>query len=154
MAYIVRSATIDDLDVLVHHRTAMFRDMGLPAGAVDESAAPFREWAAEMMRTGVYRAWLVETDGGEIVAGGGATVLPWPPGPHYRGGRIAFVYNVYTEPAHRHRGLGRMVMHAIHDWCRAEGIHSVGLNASAAGQPLYESMGYQLSQSPAMFRRI
>ena len=56
---------------------------------------------------------------------------------------MAFVYNVYTEPAHRRRGLARMIMDAIHAWCRDEGIGLVGLNASSQARPLYESMGYR-----------
>jgi len=67
------------------------------------------------------------------------------------GDRIAVVYNVYTEPAHRRQGLARRIMDAIHAWCRDEGIASVALNASADGRPLYESMGYQLPPNPMMF---
>jgi GNAT superfamily N-acetyltransferase len=152
--YRVRPATLDDLEVLVRHRLAMFLDMGAAAGEVAEVGAPYNGWLRDAMARGLYRAWLVETDTGQIVAGGGMTELPWPPGPHYPGGRIAFVYNVYTEPAHRGRGLARQVMETIHDWCLAAGIGAVGLNASAAGRRLYESLGYQLSESPAMFRRI
>ncbi len=152
--YRVRPATLDDLDVMVHHRLAMFADMGTPAADVAAADAPFRAWLPDAMRRNLYRAWLVETDMGEVVAGGGVTELPWPPGPQYPGGRLAFVYNVYTEPAHRGRGLARLVMDAIHDWCRSAGIKAVALNASAFGRPLYESLGYQLAESPAMFRRI
>jgi GNAT superfamily N-acetyltransferase len=53
------------------------------------------------------------------------------------------VYNVYTEPAHRGRGLARRIMETIHSWCRAQGLKTVALNASEFGRPLYESMGYQ-----------
>ena len=103
------------------------------------------------MPAGTYRAWVIETEPGEVVAGGGITILPWPPGPRYGGGRLAFVYNVYTEPAHRHRGHARMIMHAIHSWCREAGITSLALNASRFAQPLYESMGYFVAPSPMMF---
>ena len=41
----------------------------------------FRTWLGEMMPSGRYRAWRVETVNGEIAAGGGITILPWPPGP-------------------------------------------------------------------------
>jgi GNAT superfamily N-acetyltransferase len=153
-AYRIRPATLDDAEVLVHHRVAMFRDMGLPEDEIEAAGPPFTAWLAEMLPKGIYRAWVVEDDGGAVVAGGGMTVLPWPPGPRYPGGQIAFVYNVYTEPAHRHRGLGRKVMTAIHDWCRERGIATVGLNASEFGLPLYESMGYQVADSPMMFLRI
>ena len=86
--------------------------------------------------------------------GGGITIIPWPPGPQYAGDRLAFVYNVYTEPAHRRRGLARRIMEAIHHWCRDAGITSMALNASRDGQPLYESMGYVESPSPMMFLPI
>ena len=82
------------------------------------------------------------------------TVIPWPPGPSYAGDRLAFVYNVYTEPAHRRRGLARMVMDAMHAWCAAEGITSMALNASRDGKPLYEAMGYAETSSPMMFLPI
>ena len=67
------------------------------------------------------------------------------------GDKIAVVYNVYTEPAHRRRGLARLIMNTIHAWAAAHDITSIALNASRDGQPLYESMGYQLTPSPMMF---
>jgi len=151
--YRVRPATLDDAETLVRHRMAMFTDMGvaLDGPALDRS---FRAWLAVMMPAGTYRAWLVETAAGEVAAGGGISVLPWPPGPRYMGDTLAFVYNVYTEPAHRRRGVARLLMDQIHDWCRAAGIKSVALNASADGLPLYESMGYQVSPAPMMFFAI
>jgi GNAT superfamily N-acetyltransferase len=103
------------------------------------------------MPAGVYRAWLVETATGEVAAGGGITVIAWPPGPHYPGDRLAFVYNMYTEPAHRRRGLARRLMDAIHTWCRGNGVTSVALNASRDGQRLYASLGYVESPAPMMF---
>jgi len=151
--YIVREATLADVDVLVRHRLAMFTDMGVPldAAALDAS---FRAWLAETIPSGTYRAWLVEEDGGGVAAGGGVTILPWPPGPRYMGTRLAFVYNVYTEAAHRRRGLARLIMDAIHEWCRENGIASVALNASRDGLPLYQSMGYVESPAPMMFLPI
>jgi GNAT superfamily N-acetyltransferase len=147
--YRIRVATLEDVDVLVHHRIAMFQDMGvaLDAGAVD---AAFRPWLLEMMPKGVYRAWVV-LSGAQVISGGGITILPWPPGPRYFSGRLAFVYNVYTEPDHRRRGLGRMVMETIHGWCREERIGSLALNASQFGQSMYESLGYGVTPSPMMF---
>jgi GNAT superfamily N-acetyltransferase len=151
--YRVRPATLDDTDVLVRHRVGMFTDMGI---ALDVAALEiaFRAWLTEMMPAGTYRAWLVETDEGHVVGGGGITVLPWPPGPRYAGDRLAFVYNVYTDAAHRRRGLARLVMDTIHAWCRDEGVTSIALNASVDGRPLYESMGYVESPNPMMFLTV
>lgn len=148
--YRIRPGTLADADVLVHHRIAMFTDMGVPLEA-DALGGAFRAWLGRAMADGIYYAWLVEhpTDG--IVAGGGMTVIPWPPGPRYLGDRLAFVYNVYTEPAHRGQGLARLVMATIHEWCRANGISSLALNASTLGKPLYDSLGYAVAPSPMMF---
>ena len=148
--YHIRPATLDDADALVHHRLGMFSDMGLSveADAIDRA---FRRWLAEMMPQGTYRGWVAQVSGGGIVAGGGITILPWPPGQLSMTGRLAFAYNVYTEPAHRSRGLGRLIMEAIHGWCRQNGIDAVGLNASTKGLPLYQSMGYHATASPMMF---
>ena len=131
----------------------MFTDMGVPFDAAPLAEA-FRALLVDLMPPGTYRAWLAETAEGEIAAGGGITVLPWPPGPQYLGGRLAFVYNVYTEPLHRRRGLAVLIMDAIHAWCREAGISSTALNASRDGLPLYESMGYAVTPSPMMFLPI
>ena len=131
----------------------MFTEMGVPLDAAVLDQA-FRAWLADVMPTGTYRAWLVEAPDGEVVGGGGITILPWPPGPRYVGDTLAFVYNVYTEPPHRRRGLARLTMDTIHAWCRDQGITSIALNASQDGKPLYESMGYAESSSPMMFLPI
>jgi len=148
--YRIRPATLADADVLARHRIAMFTDMAVPLDAAPLEQS-FRIWLAEVMPAGTYRAWLAETADGAVAGGGGITILPWPPGPRYMGNRLAFVYNVYTEPAHRRRGLARLLMDAIHGWCRDEGISSMALNASRDGKSLYESMGYVESPSPMMF---
>ena len=151
--YRIRPATLDDIDILVHHRLAMFSDMGTPMNATAVGQA-FRDWVARMLPAGTFRAWLVETPTGEIVAGGGITVLPWPPGPQNLGDTLAFVYNIYTEPSHRRRGLARRVMEAIHGWCREAGIAAVALNSSTEGQPLYESLGYSVRTNPMMIASL
>ena len=151
--YRVRAATLDDVDALVHHRLGMFTDMGtdIDRGTVE---AAFRRWLADMMPAGSYRGWVATADGDEIVGGGGITVLPWPPGPRYVGGRIAFVYNVFVEKPHRRRGLARHIMETIHRWCRDNDIGVVGLNASEEGRALYERMGYRPAANPLMFAAV
>jgi GNAT superfamily N-acetyltransferase len=148
--YRVRPATLDDAALLVRHRVGMFTDMGITMDVAALETA-FRAWLTETMPAGTYRAWLVETPDGHVVGGGGITVLPWPPGPRYPGDRLAYVYNVYIDAAHRRRGLARRVMDTIHAWCRDAGITSIALNASNDGRALYESMGYVESPNPMMF---
>jgi len=152
--YRIRPATLDDLDALVHHRLAMFTEMGTTFDA-PAIGRMFRDWLLKMMPAQEYRAWLCETDAREVVAGAGITLIPWPPGPRaIRSDRIAFVYNVYTEPAHRKRALARRLMETIHLWCADNGVGAVSLNAAAAAEHLYASQGYQPAPRPMMWKIV
>jgi len=151
--YRVRAAALDDIPALVHQRVEMFIAMNVPIDRNAVSAA-YDRWLQTTLPSDLYRAWLVETAAGEIAAGGGITVIAWPPSPNSLGDRAAFVYNVYTEPAHRRRGLARMILETIHAWCRANGIATGFLNASDEGRTLYESMGYQIVPRPMISCRF
>jgi len=149
--YRLRRATLDDIDALVHHRLSMFSEMGTPFDA-PVIRQLFRDWLLKMMPSAEYLAWICETNG-EVVAGAGITLLKWPPGPSpITSERIAFVYNVYTEPAHRKQGLARRLMDTVHAWCKENGVGAVALNAAPDAQHLYRSQGYQPAPSPMMWK--
>jgi GNAT superfamily N-acetyltransferase len=78
-----------------------------------------------------------------IVSGGGLQVRPLMPRPgHVRGEPEALILSMWTDPAHRRRGLATCVLEAMLDWCRRRGIRRVTLHASAQGRPIYERMGF------------
>jgi len=153
LTYTIRPATLADIPHIVEHRAAMFRDMGIPA-QFDEMAIETAAWLREAIPSKTYRAWVAESSNGEVAAGGGLIVIPWPPGPMTMDPRCGFIFNVYTHPLHRKRGLARRLMDAMHDWCRGEGIDRVVLNASVFGKPLYEAMGYVTTNEPMMRFRV
>lgn len=144
--YTIRPATLADVPVIVHHRRAMFTEMGL-SGDYERMDEQFAPWLQQALTEQHYFGWLVETETGEIVAGGGVALLPRPPSPQDLNQQWAFVYNIYTEVAHRRQGLARQLLETIHQWCRERGLKTVGLNASEFGRPLYESLGYRQSET-------
>lgn len=153
MAYTIRPATLSDIPHIVEHRAAMFREMGIPAEFGDMAAAT-ELWLRHAIPSKTYLGWLAETNRGDVVAGGGLLIIPWPPGPMTMDPRCGFIFNVYTLPAHRKQGLARRLMDAMHDYCRAEGVERVVLNASVFGKPLYDAMGYVESEEPMMRFRL
>ena len=149
MTYSIRQADLPDIPHLVSHREQMFRDMGI-AAEFDDMRTAFEQWLRHALPSKTYIGWLAVASNGDVAAGSGLIVIPWPPGPMTLDPRCGFVFNVYTDPAHRQRGLARQMMDAMHAWCRGEGIERVVLNASTFGQSLYQSMGYVVTNEPMM----
>lgn len=131
----------------------MFREMGIRA-EVDDMIAATELWLRHAIPSKTYLGWMAQSGTGEVVAGGGLLIIPWPPGPITVDPRCGFIFNVYTRPAHRKQGLARRLMEAMHDYCRAEGIERVVLNASVFGKPLYDAMGYVATAEPMMRLRL
>jgi GNAT superfamily N-acetyltransferase len=148
MKYTIRPAASDDVRHIVHHREQMFRAMGTVCDYAAMAQACVR-WYTEALPAGVYRGWLAEHDGA-VVGGTGMIVVPWSPGPSRLNPRLAWVFNVYVERAHRGQGVGRRLMDAMHSWCRAEGIERLALNATEAGARVYREMGYTTVREPMM----
>ncbi len=140
----IREAGPADLAVIVHHRRAMFEDMGYKdAAALDAMDAGSRPFFAQALAEGWYRGWLAQNGDGQVVAGGGIVILPWPSHPRDAQTRRPMIVNVYTDPAYRRNGLARRLMVAMLEWSRHEGYGTVSLHASDSGRSLYESLGFQ-----------
>ena len=140
----IRPAAFADMSHVLRHRRAMFRDMGRGTDAeLDEMLIASETFLRAALPSGTYRGWLAETDEGQIVAGVGITILPWPGAPGDPAGRRGWIQNVYTEPEFRRRGLAKQLMVTVIEWCRVEGFRNVWLHASEYGRSLYESMDFQ-----------
>jgi GNAT superfamily N-acetyltransferase len=143
--YHLRPVRSGDAAAIARHRARMFREMG----EVSEAEVPPLEAAARaqlepLIDSGEYFGWVIEVEpGGEVVSGAGVFLHRLLPRGRELGLRQeAYVLNVYSEPAHRRRGLSRRLMEELVAWCRAHGITRITLHASDAGRPVYEGLGF------------
>jgi GNAT superfamily N-acetyltransferase len=65
----------------------------------------------------------------------------------------AFVDDLYVEPAHRRRGIGRALMTRLEDEARAARMTAIGLDTGlddgyAAARELYADIGYERVSGP------
>lgn len=149
----IRSATAADVNAILHHRRAMFRDMGYrDERALDAMTERFHPWLRNKMEGGEYLAWFALAPDESIAAGLGLWLMDWPPhmvaGGRWRGN----IVNVYTEPAYRRQGMARSLMRVALDWCQANEVGAVILHSSAEGHPLYESLGFTATNEMRLIR--
>jgi GNAT superfamily N-acetyltransferase len=169
----IRTAELADVEHLVHHRRAMFVDMGHKIAAqLDGADQVAREYFNAALRDGSYKGWLAEEvadpaaappafataasaidpgaalkrpPAGKIVAGGGLVFVPWAGYPGEARTQRVWIVNMYTEPRARRQGLAKKLVNTMTAWCKAEGFAAVSLHASDAGRLVYESLGFKTS---------
>ena len=140
----IRKAGVEDLKHILHHRRAMFDEMGFRDTAVLNCVEDLsREYFSEGLLTGTYRGWLMEGSNGQIVGGGGIVIADWPGYPGENHAARAWILNMYTEPGARRCGVAKRLLEVMIEWCRTKGFSAVSLHASTAGRPLYETAGFR-----------
>jgi len=153
---LVRHAAEADIPELVRLRALLFQDLAGTWGA----APPGGQWRQAC--AGALRAVLADesvrvlvTDAGTGLACCGiGTVDRRLPSPFNPGGAIGHVFGIVTDPACRGRGHARAVTRSLLDWFDQQRIGRVDLNASPAGQHLYESLGFTPHPDPTLSRPL
>ena len=120
----------------------MFVDAGRADNALmAERSAAFREWLLPRLADGRYYGWIIEHDNTTIASLGMMTV-DWPPHPLHLEPARGYILNVYTEPAHRRRGLSRRLTNRALAEARKRGLHLLFLHATDQGRLVYEQAGF------------
>ena len=139
----LRAATLADLDVILHHRREMFREMGGEyQRQLDRFDNASRQYFQSALQDGSYFGLMGEIDN-KIVAGGGVVIAQWPGSPLNFNPHRAWILNLYVEPEYRRRGLARAITEALISWCKENGFQSVALHASEYGRSLYKKLGFR-----------
>ncbi|MFJ1604063.1 GNAT family N-acetyltransferase [Streptomyces sp. NPDC088253] len=152
---LVRRAVPEDAEEVLRLRQVMIDSVFAAAGPSST------EWHAQSLPT--VRGRLADSDGDFA-----AFVVDDPDRPgalaalvagtiEYRIGRagnpqgaVGHVFSVATDPDARRRGYARACMETLLDWFRERNVPQVDLNASAAAEPLYASLGFVRKPDPSM----
>lgn len=141
MSFVLREATLADIETLIYHRYSMWRDMGLDQHILETMKPAAREYFLAALPKGVYRGWLAEQNG-KVLGGAGVLISAWPGTPGCPLASRVTILNVYVERDHRRRGIARSLMETMMAWCKSAGYAAVTLHASDDGRHLYESLGF------------
>ena len=140
----IRRATAVDIPVLVELRLAFDRELAgeLSPDRREEHRRGIEEYLVSHLPDGRFAVWVAETARGELVAMAGLVTVGRPPHPRSRRHGEGFVYNVYTVPAWRHRGLATALMSALTAYAREIRLRRLVLRTSDDGRELYDRLGF------------
>ena len=157
----LRRATLDDVDLLVEHRVAMFREMGGRSRAALASHRPeYLAWLAPRLVRAELVAFVAEDSKGAPMGSGAVWFRPSHPGPGWPAARAPYILSMYTVPAGRGRGVATAIVKEVAALSRRLGYRRISLHASAMGRGVYERMRFltttemQLPLTPTERRRM
>lgn len=137
---------MEDAELITRHRVAMFADAGsAPEAILAQMARRFEPWVRRMIGEDKYAGW-ISSDGNRPIASAGLLILDWAP--HFldpAGEQRGYILNVFVEPEYRGHGLATMLTKECMDEAQRRGIAVVALHASKKGQPVYEKLGFTVS---------
>jgi GNAT superfamily N-acetyltransferase len=151
-----RQATRDDAPELVRLRAVLLQSMR-PDRWDDDWREPAREIFAKRLAEPdpTMAAFVIDRPGGAGLAACAVGTIEHRLGlPGDASGLAGYVFSVATDPDQRRRGHSRACVTALLDWFRGRGVHKIDLRASAAGEPLYRSLGFARTGDPAMRLRL
>ena len=146
--FVILPATAGDFPVLVAHHRRMFEEV-LMSRKLDPDTLD----AEELDRAYINKLknelgttchlWVVRKGIRDVVASGGVSIVSMVPVPGDCSCSVAYIHSIFTETEFRHHGLAKQIMETIGRFCREKGIRRLILNASDAGRPLYEKLGFE-----------
>ena len=86
---------------------------------------------------------LLAMDGGQVAGCATICYMTWMPTLGHPTGCRAHLMNVYTAPGYRRQGIARQMVTALMDEAKERGVTEISLDATEAGKPLYETLGFQ-----------
>lgn len=145
MAYVIDQATVADIPALVRMRLGyLTADYGtLSKDQVRDLEFEVPAYLTYHLGKTLHAFVARDEDTNDIVACAWLLLVEKPPSPRFPHGHTGVLFNVYTDPGHRRRGLARLVMERLIADARARALDVIELHATEDGYPLYRSLGFE-----------
>ena len=146
----IHMATVHDIPVLVAHHHKMFEEIWIRLGfeinthQFDAMDKAHEEKLREEIVRGICKAWVIGI-GNKIFSSGAISIDSMTPTPYDPSYKVAYLHSVYTEPEYRKRGFAERITKEAMAYCKSQRIKRMILEASDAGRPIYEKLGFQPS---------
>jgi GNAT superfamily N-acetyltransferase len=151
-----RAFSVGDIPTVVEFRTRMFRELGWRnEGRLRQVEPLFATYLLETLPGGDCTGIIAEhVDAEGALRPAGTVVLVWqrvPPGVRNLEGIQAYALGMYVTPEFRRRGVARALMLRAIGCATEHAASLVTLHASDLGKPLYERLGFTLTDEMRFF---
>ncbi len=137
----IRKVKINDLDIVVEMKMAMFREIGSVTMLQDNAESKIYEKYKELYVQDKCCHYLAY-ENGKAVACGGAVIKEDVPFCFFKTPMYGYVIDVYCVPENRRKGYASLIMKELIKWLKDKGVHTVRLKPSAVGRQMYEKLGF------------
>lgn len=147
MAPTLRAARKKDIPLLIQSRLDFFDALGYSIEPKDgqPAAQQLGNFLSNHLERDIF-AWMA-LEGETFMAVGFLHVIEAMWQPMAPSGRYGRIINILTLPPYRHQGLARAIMQELLRKAYELDLDYIDLDASPEGQPLYESLGFTLTQA-------
>jgi GNAT superfamily N-acetyltransferase len=152
---IIRKASLDDIDILIKLRMDyLFNERGriLTQEEQENLKEKLRAYFQKYMPDSGFIAYIAE-DNGRTLSGAFLSIAERPPQNALSSSFVGTVYNVYTYPEFRRKGIASKVMNALLEEAERLDVVYIDLLASGEGKELYEKLGFGLPKYTYMRRK-
>lgn len=137
----IKKAKINDLDIVVQMKMAMFKEIGSVTMLQDNAESKIYEKYKELYVQDKCCHYLAY-ENGKAVACGGAVIKEDVPFCFFKTPMYGYVIDVYCVPENRRKGYASLIMKELIKWLKDKGVHTVRLKPSAVGRQMYEKLGF------------
>ena len=148
----VRKLGKDDMDLLIKIRMDyLFAEKGVFSDEeVQDIRKKLEEYFTKYLNKG-FIAMIAENEN-EVLATAFMSMVERPPLIAFSSYLVGTVYNVFTYPQYRGKGIATKVMTELLSEAKLLGVAAVDLMATEKGKPLYEKLGFGASNYTSMNR--
>jgi GNAT superfamily N-acetyltransferase len=142
-------ATEADVPTLVNCRIDFLLDYWGPQAdeTIIELKQNLEKYFHRALRNKTYICWVAKIDG-EIAGAGGLLIRDQAGNFKNPGGKMGYVFNMYTVPAHRRKGIATNILNRLTATGNELGIKVFELHATKEGEPVYVKNGFLLHPEP------
>ncbi len=135
--------------IIAEHFYQMWLDIGVPEKSIKSNHRDMTlEFIKQARQNLFYKGFVAEVD--NVIVGSASCQLftglyPLILEEEYR--KYGYIWGIYVQPSHRRKGIAKQLTNATIEHLKSINCTKAILNASPAGKPVYESLGFSPSNA-------